>query len=516
MVVRRLAAILALDVVGYSHRMAVNELGTLDQLHSLKNETLFPAFQQWHGRVFKEMGDGMLVEFASVVDAVECAHHIQHAASADTDGSPDSTLPLRIGIHFGEIIVEEVDLFGDTVNIAARIEAAAEPGGIWISEQAYELLGNRVDLAFRPAGAHKLKNIPAPVQLYALASPGSGAAGTRPHSAAGSVGRFVHSKVGLMTAGAIFLLLAGLGYFALPLIGDRGTTVASDRTLPENLTHTKEFTDCDLCPKMVAIAGGHLLMGAPAEDIKAGTFTSDQGPQRLVAIPAFAVGKFELTRKEFDAFLVDTGHQSPTGCRTWEDGSSRLREERSYAKPGYEQDETHPAVCISWADAQAYVDWLTRKTGKTYRMLSEAEWEFVARAGSDERFFFGDNENDLCRYDNIGDATAHARWPNWETADCSDGRLFTAPVGSYQANPFGVHDIYGNAREWVRDCWHNTFDDAPETSEARITGACKERVIRGGSWDSKPSLVASTWRGRLPATHRDFLYGLRIARDLTQ
>lgn len=514
MVVRRLAAVFALDVVGYSSRMATDELATLDLLNDLKTKTLIPAFERWRGRVFKEMGDGMLVEFASVVDAVECGNEIQTAVRERKAGAPDSALSLRIGIHFGEIIVEDDDLFGDTVNIAARIEAIAEPGSVWLSGQAHELLGNRVNLVFEPVGPRKLKNIPTPIRLFGLSTGLEGKARTASAEGGVAAAKLARPSLRLALAGGLCALAAIAAAAFFFLSSDKATSVESAKSLPEDRAHTQEFADCEGCPKMIAIAGGHLLMGAPADGIKAGTYTSDQGPQRLVSIAPFAVGKFEITRRQFAAFLADTDHQPPTKCRTWEDGSSAVRDDRSQDQPGYEQGEDHPAVCLNWHDAQAYVDWLARKTGKSYRLLSEAEWEFVARAGSDTRFFYGNDQNDLCRFDNIGDATARSRWPNWETADCSDGRVFTAPAGSYPANPFGVFDVYGNVREWVGDCWHNTFDSAPADAKPWVTGTCKERVVRGGSWDSKPSLVSSSGRGKLPADHRDFLYGFRIARDL--
>ena len=175
MVVRRVAAILALDVVSYSRRMADDELATLDLLGTLKNDVLYPAFQRWNGRGFKEMGDGILAEFASVVEAVECANDIQVSAARLQPGSAVEPLRMRIGIHSGEVVAEGDDLFGDTVNIAARIESMADSGGVWLSEQARQMLGNRVQLEFRSKGPRKLKNIPEPVTLFELpsfASPG--------------------------------------------------------------------------------------------------------------------------------------------------------------------------------------------------------------------------------------------------------------------------------------------------------------------------------------------------------
>lgn len=317
------------------------------------------------------------------------------------------------------------------------------------------------------------------------------------------------------------LAIAGLGAVVVAMgvwayIGQSNlaTEVNADAALPGGMTHQQTFRDCETCPAMVALAGGQLLMGAPADRITAGDFTADQGPQRLVSVLPFAIGQHEVTRAQFGAFLDASGYQRPSGCTTWEDGVNSNREDRSFDHPGYDQAPDHPAVCLSWNDAQAYVDWLSRDTGNTYRLLSEAEWEYAVRAGSDTRFFFGPDVEAICRFDNIGDADALARWPNWETTACSDGRTFTGPVGSYAANGFGVFDVYGNVREWVRDCWHNNYENAPVTSQAWVDVGCDDRVARGGSWDSKPSLVASSWRLSLPADTRHFLYGFRVAREL--
>jgi len=166
MIVRRVAAVLALDVVGYTTHMTVDELATLQQLQNLRQKTLLPAFEKWQGRVFKEMGDGLLVEFVSVVEAVECAHFIQQISHADAARSSEGSLSLRIGIHFGEVIVENDDLLGETVNIAARIESICEPGDVWISSQARQVVGNRLELGFEPLGSRRLKNLAEPIDIY--------------------------------------------------------------------------------------------------------------------------------------------------------------------------------------------------------------------------------------------------------------------------------------------------------------------------------------------------------------
>ncbi len=508
MAVRRVAAVLAADVVGYTRRMAEDELTTLRQLGELRQSVLYPAIARAEGRVFKEMGDGLLAEFASVVSAVECGHAIQSqvpAAARDSQGEP---LQLRIGIHFGEVVAEGDDLFGETVNMAARIEAAAGPGEVWLSEQARQMVGNRTALAITSQGAHNLKGFADPAELFAVR-----AGDTAPPGASRPQRRSRANPRNLALAGVVLAAAIGGVVVRFALAPDH-TSVDTAASLPSGLRHGEVFRDCDECPQMVAVAGGELLMGAPEEGIASGLFPPEQGPQRLVDIAPFAVAQREVTRAEFSTFLDASDHQRPTGCRTWEDGTSAIREDRSFDDPGFPQEEDHPAVCISWHDARAFADWLARKTGEPYRLLTEAEWEFVARAGADTRFSFGADPDEVCAFDNVADATARSRWDGWETALCSDGRVFTGPVGSYDANPFGVFDIYGNVREWVQDCWHQTFAGAPVTGEAWTTPGCDLRVVRGGSWDSKPSIISSSHRGRLPADHRDFLYGFRVARDL--
>lgn len=519
MVERRLAAILALDVVGYSRHMQVDELATFAAIRALRDEILTPAFSRFRGRVFKEMGDGLLVEFPSVVDAVACAVAIQgvgglsnsgdqHAGS-DTAPSRVPRLPVRIGVHFGDVIVENNDLFGDGVNVAARLESIAASGGIAISAAVQSIVGRKLPVGFHDAGKQSLKNISEPVQVFHVI-PSGGEAGA-PRARTASIQRGVMAALVL----GLVAMAAGGWLLATGRLSPQSTRIKADVALPGGLTHGQTFRDCETCPFMVVLAGGWLRMGAPADDIAAGVYPAEQGPQRMVAVRPFALAKFEVTKAEFDRYLAVTNTERPVGCRTWEDGAAGFRDDRSFDNPGYSQSDDHPAVCVSWQDAQNYVDWLSRVSGKPYRLPSEAEWEYAARGGRDSRYHYGEDTADICRYDNTADAVARVRWPGWLTAECSDGFLFTAPVGRFQPNPFGIHDIYGNVREWVKDCWHPNYRDGPADSAAWVTGGnCQQRVVRGGSWDSKPEITGSTWRGRLSAVHRDFLYGFRVARDI--
>jgi adenylate cyclase len=164
---RRLAAILAADVAGYSRLMGTDEEGTLERLKALRRELVDPKIAEHHGRIVKTTGDGMLVEFASVVDAVRCAVEVQRAMpERDIDIAADSRIELRVGINLGDVIVEGDDLYGDGVNIAARIEALADPGGVFVSNTVHDQVRDRLPFVFEDLGEQQVKNIARPVRVY--------------------------------------------------------------------------------------------------------------------------------------------------------------------------------------------------------------------------------------------------------------------------------------------------------------------------------------------------------------
>src|SRR5687767_12691876 len=170
---RRLAAIVAADVVGYSRLIGVDEEGTLARLGSLRRELIDPSIVRHHGRIVKTTGDGLLIEFASVVEAVRCATEIQHGVSAfDKNELDDRRIQLRIGINLGDIVVQDGDILGDGVNIAARLEQIAEPGSICLSHAAYEQLGGRLSVPLEDLGERQLKNIARPIRVYRISRPG--------------------------------------------------------------------------------------------------------------------------------------------------------------------------------------------------------------------------------------------------------------------------------------------------------------------------------------------------------
>lgn len=276
----------------------------------------------------------------------------------------------------------------------------------------------------------------------------------------------------------------------------------------------KAFRDCDRCPEMVALPSGSFEMGSP--DGENGR-ENDEGPQRTVTIRApFALGKYEVTRAQFEHFVSEEGYQA-TGCRYW-DGNTWVNDgNRSWRNPGFEQADDHPVTCVSWEDAQAYVGWLGRRTGEDYRLPSEAEWEYAARAGSTAPYFWGAENDSPCSYANGLDRTGK-RINGFDrfAFSCDDGHAQTAPVGSFPANGFGLHDMAGNVWEWVEDRWHNGYAAAPIDGSPWIAGGTSWRVNRGGSWAFNPWSLRSAKRRALAPDERNFGLGFRVARTSSQ
>ena len=234
-------------------------------------------------------------------------------------------------------------------------------------------------------------------------------------------------------------------------------------------------------PDMVVIRAGSFSMGC----VSGVDCSDDEKPVHQVTIPqAFAVGKYEVTFAEWDA-CVSAGGCSHRPDDRW--GRGR-----------------HPVIRVSWEDAQSYVCWLSQQTGASYRLLSESEWEYVARAGSSTAYSWGSQ---------IGSGRANcdgcgSQWDNSQTA----------PVGSFSPNAFGLHDMHGNVWEWVQDCWNESYNGAPSDGSAWQSSNCSRRVLRGGSWDDGPRSLRSAfryWFNKYGSVFRDYSFGFRVARTLT-
>ena len=266
---------------------------------------------------------------------------------------------------------------------------------------------------------------------------------------------------------------------------------------------------------MVVIPKGAFTMGSPANEPDR---NSDEGPQRRVSIARFALGRTEVTRGEFRQFVEATGHQGKR-CYAYKGGTDfGWVDDADWAAPGFDQTDAHPAVCVSWQDAKAYLKWLNSQVeGAPYRLPSEAEWEYAARAGTTSAYQWGQDKNGGCAMANGLDQTAKQRFPDWAVSTCDDGHLFTAPASSYDANRFNLNDMIGNVWEWTEDCWHGDYTNAPTDGSAWMEGNgrdCSGAVVRGGSWYDDPDWLRSAIRVRLYRGFRDLNAGFRVSRTL--
>jgi sulfatase modifying factor 1 len=275
----------------------------------------------------------------------------------------------------------------------------------------------------------------------------------------------------------------------------------------------KVVRDCSSCPEMVVIPAGSFAMGSPDSEISR---NNDEGPVHQVKLSTFALGKTEITRSQFSAFVKDSKYVTGVKCVAFAGGKFNEQSGRNWRDIGYLQTATHPASCLSWNDAIAYTKWLSHKTGKQYRLPSEAEWEYAARANTVTSRYWGNDPDAACAYANVADMTAEAEIPHassWLLHHCTDGFAYSAPVGSFKANTFGLYDMLGNVLEWTEDSFHETYKGAPIDGSA-WQGDASRRVLRGGSWNSSPSLVRSARRCVSKPDERFSFAGFRVARGL--
>jgi formylglycine-generating enzyme required for sulfatase activity len=250
-------------------------------------------------------------------------------------------------------------------------------------------------------------------------------------------------------------------------------------------------------PEMVEIPAGSFQRG----DLQ-GTSEADEKPVRKVEFQKpFAIGKYEVTIPEYERYLYAQG----------------FKEHNFPSDQGWGR-ERRPVINVSWDDVVAYARWLSKQTGKHYRLPTEAEWEYAARGGTTSTWFWSDDASKACTYANVFDrgheAELRSRYPiPWGSVACEDGYAETAPVGSFKANSFGVHDAAGNVWEWVEDCYHGSYEGAPLDGSAWNDDGCNLRVLRGGSWGGDPGdLRASNRDRRWPGYRRDYV-GFRLAQD---
>ena len=289
-----------------------------------------------------------------------------------------------------------------------------------------------------------------------------------------------------------------------------GLAFAATLPLPANAD------ECATCIEMVDIPAGSFLMGSTPDERAREKVPAAQGdpegPQVEVKINAFALGKTEVTVDQYSAFVAATGH--PAG-----DCLAFFKTEKftgwlpahgtSWREPLFHQGGDHPVTCVSWDDAKAYVDWLAAETGEPYRLPSESEWEYAARAGTTTARYWGDSDGpEVCEYANVADASAFR--PQFA---CNDGHAFTAPATYGKPNAFGLYGMLGNEGEWTQDCGTSDYASTlPRDGSPYRGGDCAEYIGRGGSWWNDRYYIRAS--RRYAANGRYYIMGFRVAKDL--
>jgi formylglycine-generating enzyme required for sulfatase activity len=277
-------------------------------------------------------------------------------------------------------------------------------------------------------------------------------------------------------------------------------TVATAKAASEMI---KDCSDANTCPDMVSLPGGAFVMGSPKSE--PGRF--DDEDQHQVKVAAFALARSPVTKGQWAAFVADTGRPTAAAPCAYAPAANP-----SWKDPGFAQDDNHPVVCVTWGDAQEYAQWLSKHTGHHYRLPTDEEWEYAARAGTATAFPWG--------------PTASHAFANYGLDECcgpaakgADKWEYTSPVGSFPANGFGLVDMHGNVFQWVETC-ADSFEKLPLPKDAK---GCSYRYARGGVYADRPAVMRSAAKNLAPppddkmtiADYRSAGFGFRVARDLS-
>jgi formylglycine-generating enzyme required for sulfatase activity len=291
---------------------------------------------------------------------------------------------------------------------------------------------------------------------------------------------------------------------------DTPTRVSGTDNIP--LTREREwvlkpkdtFKECAECPEMVLVSAGEFMMGSPEDEPER---FAQEGPQHRVKIGrSFALGKLKVTRDQFETFVRETNYSTGDRCYTIEAGRVEDRVGRSFRNPGFVQEGNHPVVCVNWDDARAYVAWLTKKTGKLYRLASESEWEYAARAGTTTPFWWGSTISpEQANYDGNSIYAGGTKGEN---------RQKTVGADQFKPNAWGFYQVHGNAFEWVEDCWNDSYRNAPADDSVMLAGNCTRHVRRAGAWNYPAATLRAAYRDSRPATTRGSNMSLRVARTV--
>ena len=514
---RRLAAIVAGDISGYSRLMQLDEEGTHARVKRIERDVIEPSIAEHHGRLVKTTGDGFIAIFDSPVEAVRFGIVIQQNMVGRNASLPKHHwIEFRIGVNLGDVIIEADDVYGDGVNIASRLEGIADPGQIYISSGIYEQVKHKLVCGYEALGDRKVKNITEPVRVYRVfADP---AAFLKHRRRRENILIFLLSLALLAIAsGALwYVLLQPYGKLekqasapvsppveipnvpssqapaakqAAPLPLPSSAPVAptpqaapQTQAAPSGAPAIKPATPQPQSassatpaaqpvsavrePEMTPIRGGSFIMGSN-DDVT-------EKPTHQVTIKPFAIGKYPTTISEWNECVA------AKAC--------------GFVATG--KDDA-PVTNVSWSDAKQFVAWLAGATRKAYRLPSEAEWEYAARGGTQTKYWWGDQfEPGIANCKNCTDIAATEQ---------------PIKVGSFKPNPFGLYEMGGGVDQWVEDCWHKNYQGAPVDGSPWLEGECPSHVIRSGSWKNDARYVRPSSRDSYDTNVRYPTHGFRVA-----
>jgi formylglycine-generating enzyme required for sulfatase activity/class 3 adenylate cyclase len=527
---RRLAAIVAGDIAGYSRLMQIDEEGTHGRVKRIERDLIEPSIVEHHGKLVKTTGDGFLAIFDSPVEAVRCGIVIQQNMVGRNASLPKHHwIEYRIGVNLGDVIIEADDIYGDGVNIATRLEGIADPGEVYISGGIYEQIKHKLVCGYESLGDRKVKNITDPVRVYRVLPDAAAYGRTRKRRETVLISLL--SLTLLIIAGGVLWYLLGQ---PSTRVADRASAPASSpmassqkqpnpaatqaapqpQTAPPAAPATQQATpNVQPAPPAVptapqAIPKQQPAVPQPAEPkagvasapvspatpgaqasavrepemlpLRGGTFAmgsndeASEKPVHQVTIKPFAISKYPITVREWNECAAA---KACTFTATGKDDA--------------------PITNVSWSDARQFVAWLAAATQKRYRLPSEAEWEYAARGGTQSKYWWGDQlQPGMANCKNCADA-AGAEQP--------------LKVGSFKPNPFGLYDMGGGVDQWVEDCWHKTYQGAPSDGSAWSAADCGSHVIRSGSWKNDATYVRPANRDSYDTNVRYPTHGFRVA-----
>src|SRR5712691_6955886 len=491
---RRLAAIVAGDIAGYSRLMEIDEEGTHGRVKRIERSLIEPSITGHHGKLVKTTGDGFMAIFDSPVEAVRCSIVIQQNLVGRNASLPKHHwIEYRIGVNLGDVIIETDDVYGDGVNIATRLEGIAVPGQVYISGGIYEQIKHKLVCGYEALGDRKVKNITDPVRVYRVLPDPSALQENRKRRESILIALLSLALL-IIAGGALWYLLVQprklINQAAAPVSAPAEAPKApapTARSPPSQPAPTVAPTQQQTAvqpgpspaakqaaplppsaspatpasqpaaqaaasirePEMISLRGGSFTMGSN-EDVS-------EKPVRQVTVKPFAIGKFPVSVREWNACAA------AKAC--------------GFTAAG--KDDA-PVTNVSWSDARQYVAWLTETTRKPYRLPSEAEWEYAARSGTQTRYWWGDQfQPGMVNCKNCSDIPANDQ---------------PVKVGSLKPNPFGLFDMGGGVDQWVEDCWHKTYQGAPADGSAWAENECPSRVIRSGSWRNDSRSARTSYR----------------------